>query len=170
MRILLTVKLHHYFPVAGYWVRLNGDNPICFLGWGDTPGKFESRYDGFVGALKLVHINGKITCDRNKPSYKSNWGCYKEDKNLLCIFITDLNKNLLFNRTGGDLGNNVKKYWYGSKIFGPDSEEIVFSRMEDPQFVNSGFQMRIWYGEDLGNIDEINNDGQTCVDVYAHFV
>ena len=38
-----------------------------------------------------------------------------------------------------------------------------------PHQVNSGQELRLWYGEDLVNWAEGDNGGYSCCDVYARF-
>ncbi len=147
---------------------------VCYFYRYDSPGRFGSLYDGFIGSIKLVHIYSDVNChDGNRRSnhrHRSKWGCNRDPRKPLSVFITDQNKELLFNRTGSDPPGNVHGIRYSSKTFNADSGELVFNRMNDPLYVNTESQLSIWYGEDLKNIQEENNEGQTCVDVYAHFV
>ncbi len=113
---------------------------------------------------------GSVTCDTSNHKYRNNWGCNRDAKNPLSVFITDENRQVLFNRTGSDHPGNVRVVWYSSKTFDGHAKELVFNRMSDPLYVNEDTKMFIWYGEDLMNSEEYNNHGQTCVDVYAHFV
>lgn len=154
----------------GYWTRLNGDKPVCIFPNYDICGSFSSPYEGFVGAIKLIHVYGKVTCDKRNDYYQSNWGCNRDLLNPLGIFIADMQKRIIFNRTGSDPPGNVKLPWYSSSFFDGSSEELVFNRMNDPIYANPNYKLCIWYGEDLIDQDEIDNSGKTCVDVYAHFM
>ncbi|XP_078356544.1 uncharacterized protein LOC144641399 [Oculina patagonica] len=49
-----------------------------------------------------------------------------------------------------------------------DSKEIEFTDISIPLLLSSGQELRIWYGEDLANYGEGDNDGTSCVDVYAN--
>jgi len=153
----------------GYWTRLN-DEKVCIIPQYDSPGTFSCPFDGFIGGIKLVHLYGKITCDSKNRYFQSKWGCNKDIFNPLGIFITDIHKRIIFNRTGSDPPGNVRVPWYSSELFDGSSEELVFNRMNDPVFANSNSKFFVWYGEDLINRDEQNNGGKTCIDVYAHFV
>ena len=117
-----------------------------------------------------MHIYGRVTCNKLYRHYENFWGCNRDLLKPLGIFITDLHKRILFNRTGSDPPGNVQLPWYSSSLFDGASSELIFNRMNDPLYVNQDFKLIAWYGEDLINKDERENDGQTCVDVYAHFV
>eukprot|EP00794_Sanderia_malayensis_P000260 gene260-881_t len=154
----------------GYWTGLNHGEAVCFFSRYDAPGSFGSIYDGFIGSIKLVHIYGSVTCDTVHKNYRSYWGCNRDPQNPLSVFITDSERRVLFNRTGSDPAGNVRTVFYSSKTFSGSAKELVFNRMDDPLYVNENSKMFIWYGEDMMNIEEYNNHGQTCVDVYAHFI
>ena len=143
---------------------------MCIIPKYDSPGTFSCPFDGFIGGIKLVHLFGKVTCDSKTRYVQSKWGCNKDILNPLGIFITDINKRVIFNRTGSDNPGNVRVPWYSSELFDGSSEELVFNRMNDPVYANPNSRFFVWYGEDLINKDEQNNAGKTCIDVYAHFV
>ena len=112
-----------------------------------------------------------MTCDKVHEHYRSNWGCNRDTRNPLSVFITDDDRKILFNRTGNDPHGNVRTTWYSSALFKGDSKELVFNRMDDPLYVNPDLKLRVWFGEDLMNSEEFNNDDRSsCVDVYAHFI
>ena len=48
--------------------------------------------------------------------------------------------------------------------------ELVFTDFAKPFYFQRGSELRIWYGEDLKNSDDADNQGRVCVDVYARFV
>lgn len=50
------------------------------------------------------------------------------------------------------------------------SDELVFSDFNEPFYLGQYDEMRLWYGEDLKNWSETDNQGRVCVDVYARFV
>ena len=50
------------------------------------------------------------------------------------------------------------------------SPELVLSVFSSPLSVTSGQELRLWYGEDLGNSGDSENDGTSCSDVFARFM
>lgn len=50
------------------------------------------------------------------------------------------------------------------------SSVLVFQRFDDPLYVAPGQQLRVWYGEDLKDVSEDDNGGQTCADVFALYM
>lgn len=46
------------------------------------------------------------------------------------------------------------------------SPELVLSFF-NPYSVQSGQELRLWYGEDVMNVSEGDNGGTACVDIYA---
>lgn len=50
------------------------------------------------------------------------------------------------------------------------SKEIVLSRFSSVFQVFNTQQFHLWYGEDLEDYTEDNNDGKVCADVYILYV
>ena len=50
-----------------------------------------------------------------------------------------------------------------------NSPELVFNQLLPPLNVSLGQKFQIWYAEDLVDCFELDNSGQTCVDVYAWY-
>ena len=48
--------------------------------------------------------------------------------------------------------------------------EMLFRPLSPPLRVTVGDEYQIWYHEDFIDGEEFNNDGHTCVDVYALYV
>jgi hypothetical protein len=48
------------------------------------------------------------------------------------------------------------------------SNELVFKQFTTPMNVTAGQEYRIWYGEDLKNATDDNNEGTACVDVFMY--
>ena len=81
------------FIVIGYWIRLNNKQPVCFQTRGNSPGIVKANVDGFIGAIKLVYLYGRVTCDKRNKYYQSFWGCSNhpnENNNSLNIYLTDI--------------------------------------------------------------------------------
>lgn len=50
------------------------------------------------------------------------------------------------------------------------SPQILLSVFSDPVEITAGEELRLWYGEDLANKDEDDNEGKVCADVYGLYV
>ena len=46
----------------------------------------------------------------------------------------------------------------------------LFESIHNTMYVHQGFEMRISYGDDKKDQNEELSEGETCVDVYAHFM
>ena len=68
-----------------------------------------------------------------------------------------------------DLRNGGLWYWYPF-VTDSNSKDIVFTDFARPFYLPQYEQLRIWYGEDLKNWHETDNQGRVCVNVYAKFV
>jgi len=160
--------------IPNYWVRINGDRPVCFQTKGNSPGKFKSPYDGFMSAVKLVHLYGSVTCDKRKELHYSYWGCNRNSLHMwknFNIYLTDKKGNQLLK--DNDEKDDLKMFdWFSSEKFTPNSKEFVFMNQKtyNPMYVARDFEMFIWYGDDRKDRNEDMSLGETCVDVYAHFV
>lgn len=143
------------------WQKLN-TIPVCFGVRHDQFGSFEVAIGGSVNAVKLVHVFGEVTCiSIEGASARSKFGCRKSSSEIH-TFITSANNDILLPE-GQDFRYTLPGYH-------PDSTEIVFTDISTPLRLSSGQQLRIWYEEDLRNENEGDNDGSTCVDVYAKYI
>ncbi|XP_015772217.1 PREDICTED: uncharacterized protein LOC107350507 [Acropora digitifera] len=151
---------------------------VCFSAKGDKPGLFTIDREGFVAAFKLVHVSGQVSCENpgcnsTVASYKSNWGCSFDHPYIgptpLGTFITTKSKRVLFPREKF-IRDKSKSTWYALPGFEPDSPFLVFHDFSNPDFFHRGQQLQLWYGEDLENVNEENNSGKTCVEVYAWYL
>ena len=50
------------------------------------------------------------------------------------------------------------------------SDELVFANFADPLYLKKNDRLRFWYGEDLTDNGEDDNQGNVCFDVYALFI
>ena len=48
------------------------------------------------------------------------------------------------------------------------SDELVFSNFDNPLYLHT--KLRVWFGEDLMNWTESDNQGRVCVDVFAYVI
>ena len=50
------------------------------------------------------------------------------------------------------------------------SDELVFSNFDYALYLHPYMELRIWFGKDLENWSEGDNQGRVCVDVFAHVI
>ena len=124
-----------------------------------------------MGAVKLVHLYGYVSCDTRRTSYWSYWGCgnnpYAGIKDLVDVVITTSANHIIL--PPSQFTTSFLKW---SKIPGYNSlsPELVLSSFSHPVRVYSGQQLRLWFGEDLLNRSEADNGGRACCDVYGLYV
>ena len=137
---------------------------MCFGAKDGNFGSFKIATGGSVNAVKLVHVSGRVTC--NAAAYGddewSRFGCYKAYNEILTVITTSHNAILL---------PESKQSMYTLPGYYANSKEIAFTDISTPLLLSSGQELRIWYGEDLtNNGDEQDNGGKSCVDVYAKYI
>lgn len=158
------------------WTILNTTEP-CFGAKGNKPARFTIKWEGFLAAFKIVHTKGEVNCDtrQTKHSFASKWGCLtkhpKVDNTPLGTFITTSppSRRILFPREKF-IPNKSPTMWYALPGFHPDSPFLVFHDFANPEFVQYGQEVEIWYGEDLQGVSEDDNDGKSCVEVFAWYL
>ena len=63
-----------------------------------------------------------------------------------------------------------KNHFYSLNGTNHTSSELVFRDLPDPLSVSRNQELQIWYGQDWVDCSEQNNDnGKTCVDVFAWY-
>ena len=138
---------------------------MCFGARDHQFGKFyTSSKGGKMGAIKLVHLYGYVSCNtRHTPGW-SYWGCGSGSVN---VAITTSGNHVLFPPS-----KFVTHYSKWSRIPGATSlsRELILPVFSHPRWVKSRQELRLWYGEDLFGYTEGDNGGRVCCDVYALFV
>lgn len=152
------------------WFKLS-TKPVCFSAKGNQFGKFIVKAEGFLSALKLDHVSGGVTCNKSAtPKSHSKWGCSPSHsfigKDSLNTLITTATNEVVFPKED-ELTHDMPNYWYHQEQFDADSSVLVFKRFHDPLYVTALQELRIWYGEDLADANENDNDGQTCAHVFG---
>lgn len=170
--------------ISDRWHRLtnmtNQQGTVCFSAKGDKPGTFYNEREGFVAAIKLVHASGWVTCgndnchsSHSETSYKTYWGCSISHPYVgstpLGTFITTPSRRVLFPREKF-IRDKSMTTWYALPGFEPDSPFLVFHDFANPEFFHQGQKLQIRYGEDLKNVSEDDNAGETCVEVYVWYL
>ena len=90
---------------------------------------------------------------------------------MICVAITTSANRVLLppNQFVDTRGHNARAKW--SRIPGYDARDsvIVLSVFSNPYWVSKGQELRLWYGEDLGNQGTWDNSGTTCCNVYLQY-
>lgn len=156
---------------------LNATEP-CFGSKGNKPAKFTIKWEGFLAAFKILHTKGEVNCDtrQTKHSFASKWGCSTSHPNVgttpLGTFVTTPStpsRRILFPREKF-IPNKSLAMWYVLPGFHPNSPFLVFHDFANPEFVQYGQEVEIWYGEDMEDVSEDDNDGESCVEVFAWYL
>ena len=160
------------------WIKVN-TMPLCFGTRDDKYGSFTITQAGEILVLKLTHLFGTLVCFNGRsPSF---WGCQSErygDKTLM-TYISHANERrvILPRRAGVEVGGpwrsvgKCKHEMYTYKISGENdtSPEIIFDTTSEPLRVSHNQQFWIWFGQDIADCSEENNEGESCVDVYGWY-
>ena len=118
----------------------------------------------FIGAIKLVHRSGYVSCAENGGS---NWGCRARGTSLAMI-ITDAKNRIIY--PSPRLATVTSGGWYTLPGYTSSSPELILTDFGNPKYLITNEKLRIWYGEDLKGYTESDNHGSTCMDIYAYFI
>lgn len=121
--------------------------------------------------MKLTHVSGQINCgviNGQRAPYDSNWGCHNWpglQATPLNVLLTDSSNAVLFPKTfqhptGG---------WYSLSGYNSRSKDLVFPALANPLRISPQSTLRLWYGEDLKDSYESDNEGRVCADLYGFF-
>ena len=154
---------------ADPWIKIN-TAPVCFGAKGDQFGKFFVPTGGRLASIKLVHFYGYVTCDKRDKRFWSYWGCstyLRALQDKVNVVITNSSNHILLPSSQFMYESDKWSILQGYNSFSP---EIVLSVFSNPLAVVKGQELRLWFGEDLVNRSEGDNDGKSCCDVYARLV
>lgn len=154
-----------YHSIA-LWIKAN-DLPVCFSAKGNQHGTINTPWYGKVGAVKLVHLYGFVTCHKHNADNWSFWGC-GHGLNQVNVVMTRSNNQIIL--PANQFIRNAAGKWYKVPGYDSFSPEIILSVFSNPPYLPAGTQLRVWYGEDLVNYTEADNDGRVCTDVYVLYV
>ena len=137
---------------------------MCFGAKNDSYGKFSIHKAGKISAFKLAHRSGSVSCLPGAAK-GTNWGCNHQLYNdRICTHITDASNVCVVKNL-----NSSVHGCYQLPGFKPNSDEIELS-LSSPIGVRAGQEFRIWYAEDLKNLDDDDNAyNKSCVDVYGFY-
>ena len=135
---------------------------MCFGAKGNQFGRFQVAVGGTIEALKLVHLSGQVTCDGPSNAW-SKWGCDKPDSvQYIHVFLTDTSNTILL-----PAGQSSR---YAIPGYDAQSSEIIFSGFPNPLHLSSGQELRMWYEEDLRDLNEHDNGGTSYTDVFVKYL
>lgn len=126
--------------------------------------------------MKLVHKSGSLRCNNDDPDPHSYWGCtYSRYNNSLMTLITNEKGEAILPSTedmeeGFTTGHCTGKHFFHLEATDHKTPELVFRNLSNPLSFSRGQELRIWYGQDWINCSEHNNNGTTCVDVFALYI
>lgn len=144
----------------------NGE--ICFGAKDNSFGKFTVQETGKLHAVELVHKRGYLSCiglNIQNKIYPSRWGCtYPNFVNYVGTYITN-NKDAIIFPTQKSARFHHGGNWAEVKGMNCNSTALGYSNWLNPVRVVKGDELRIWYGEDLRNSGESNNNGRSCATV-----
>ena len=119
----------------------------------------------FIGAIKLVHRSGYVSC--RFSTVGSNWGCRARGTSLAMV-VTDAKNRTIYPSprlvtvsSGGS---------YTLPGYTSSSPKLILTDFGNPKYIITNEKLRIWYGEDLKGSTESDNNGTTCMDIYAYFI
>ena len=152
------------------WQKFNND-PVCFEARDNQYGAFNVTKTGLVKAMKLVHRSGSIECNPTDPS--TFWSCSYVNlypKNSFMTIITNSNREaLLPPQEKLQLGQCSTKHYYLLEGVNQGSPELILGNLSRPLRLLKDQQLQIWYGQDWVDCSEYNNNGTTCVDIFAWY-
>ncbi|XP_067030111.1 uncharacterized protein [Acropora muricata] len=154
----------------GVWQKINYD-PVCFGARDDTYGSLNLTKTGFVKAMKLIHRNGSIRCNRKtKTTY---WSCSnaRYGNNSFMTIITNAKRQALL-PSENDLKTvaGYKNHFYVLNGIRQGSSELVLGNLSKPLRLSKDQELQIWYGQDWVNSGEEDNSGKTCADIFAWYM
>ena len=146
---------------------------MCFGAKGNQYGSFKTPFHGKLAAIKLVHLYGYVSCIFHTKASWTYWGCnipecYPKWTDRIGVAITNSTNDLLLPTSHFLITGETM--WYRIPGYHSLSPELVLSFFSNPHSMSSGEELRLWYGEDLLDYTEHDNDGKACCDVYALFV
>ena len=130
---------------------------MCFGAKNNTFGRFQVEFNGSINAVKLVHVNGKVSCGNSW----AKWGC-NPGREKLRVFITDASNTTILPKP--EAGS------YKIPGYNSSSSEIIITDIPNPLYLPSGQDLRLWFGYDLFDYDEDNNNGTVCTNVFVRYL
>lgn len=154
------------------WLNLT-KGAVCFGGGGSEYATLVAPIEGFLMSIKLTHVSGLSSCERNSPQYNSKWGCSRSHPvhggSPFNVVITTAPRNDILFPTHFFLEDNKGSYWYDKPEVGPNSPEIILTDASNPVYVTTNQELRVWFGEDLSNPGVKKQGGRVCITARAWY-
>ncbi|XP_029201480.2 uncharacterized protein LOC114965923 [Acropora millepora] len=143
------------------WRKLNSA-PVCFGARDNQFGRFRVEVGGSIQAVKLVHVSGAVNCCFLRNA-SSKWGCDLPNvRQAISVLLTDTSDTILLPMS--------QRFSYTIPGYDAQSSEIVLSGFPNPLHLSPDKELRLWYGEDLLDRSEQDNNGISCTDVFAKYL
>ena len=158
--------------ISENWQKINTEL-VCFGARDNQYGSFNITKSGLLKTMKLVHKSGSIKCNPNDPA--SYWGCRYASTygtNGLMTIITNTKGEVILPSAGELKAHNwcnTEQHFYSINGTHHTSPELVYRVLPNPLSVSRDQELQIWYGQDWIHCSEDDNNGTTCVDVYAWY-
>lgn len=144
------------------WVKLN-TSPVCFSAKGNNYGAFTPGKNAFIWAFMLEHRSGYVSCStRIGSTRRSPWGCDPNHKTIV-TFLTDDRNTVI----GPRFSQSTVQQSYHLPGYLSSSPYLIFYMGKSAYGLHHMAELRIWYGEDLFDFTESDNNGTSCADVYG---
>ncbi|XP_031559901.1 uncharacterized protein LOC116296085 [Actinia tenebrosa] len=147
------------------WLRVANSTEVCIGGKNNQFGRFTIPVACHVLNFKLVYVSGGgiSWADGDTKAY---WGTTNRHNNKdLNLHITDADNNRISPPPDFPLTGNTYMIYQLPGVTNMDPE-LTFPELSPPLAVTAGKEFRIWVDEDLNNIYEEVNEGQTRADVW----
>ncbi|XP_078384966.1 uncharacterized protein LOC144667429 isoform X2 [Oculina patagonica] len=154
------------------WHKLN-TSPVCFGIDNSQYGTFKIPAGGNLELikLKLVHLDGYVSCYRYTVTYWSHWGCglrFGSTPEYVLVAITNTHNKILLPPSQLQKSQSTADLFFVPG-YTSQSPELVLSAFY-PLAVQTGQELRLWYTEDLLQTSPKDDGGRVCCDVYAQFL
>jgi hypothetical protein len=137
---------------------------VCIGAKNDACGKFFIPFKCRILSFKLVYVSGDGVSYRYPGSPKQYWG-----SNNIQMHITNDKNERISPSSDVQLDMQYNKMSYSLPGVTTMSKELPFPQLSPPLDATAGQEFRVWFGQDLKNESEYNNDGQTCADVIIQY-
>ena len=151
----LLIENLSYLLIESPW---RNSAPVCFGAKNNTFGRFQVQFSGSINAVKLVHLDGKVSCGKAW----AKWGC-NPAKEKLRVFITDASNTIIVPRAQNDRSYKIPGY-------NSSSSEIIITDLPNPFYLSSGQDLRLWFVYDLFDYEEDTNNGKVCTNVFVRYL
>ena len=170
------------FQCPTEWTKINlQEGGVSWGARDDSHGRWEVASRVCGRKLKLLHRSGYVACN-NHPTYKSNWGCYEHSQvgQYVAAHVTvgKGSEHAVVPYTGDPKvtltpSSYPRGGWYILSGFNSKSPYLEFDLPHNNGHsyycFEAGTEYHLWYGEDMTEWTESDNDGTAYTDIYITF-